>query len=98
MRLGTHTLANHVLPAMGLGLLADPVPDPEGELVGIGCTLTGFTVFCLDAIHGFNVQAVKHVQSNPDEVCPAGWHPGDKTMKPTPKVSQNSAGSGWELP
>lgn len=28
------------------------------------------------------LQAIQHVQSNPDEVCPAGWHPGDKTMRP----------------
>lgn len=27
------------------------------------------------------------VQENPDEVCPAGWKPGDETMKPDPKVS-----------
>jgi len=34
------------------------------------------------------LQAVKHVQENPDEVCPAGWKPGDKTMKPDPKGSK----------
>lgn len=28
------------------------------------------------------LQAIIYVQSNPDEVCPAGWQPGDKTMKP----------------
>ena len=27
------------------------------------------------------------LQENPDEVCPAGWKPGDETMKPDPKVS-----------
>jgi alkyl hydroperoxide reductase subunit AhpC len=34
------------------------------------------------------VQAVKYVRENPDEVCPAGWTPGDKTMKPNPKESK----------
>jgi peroxiredoxin 2/4 len=34
------------------------------------------------------VQAVKYVRENPDEVCPAGWTPGDKTMKPDPKGSK----------
>lgn len=29
------------------------------------------------------LQAIQFVQENPDEVCPAGWQPGDKTMKPT---------------
>lgn len=30
---------------------------------------------------------VSLLQENPDEVCPAGWKPGDETMKPDPKVS-----------
>lgn len=34
------------------------------------------------------LQAVKYVRENPDEVCPAGWTPGDKTMKPDPKDSK----------
>ena len=32
------------------------------------------------------LQAIQYVQANPDEVCPAGWKPGQKTMKPDPKV------------
>ncbi|CAN1277601.1 2-Cys peroxiredoxin BAS1-like, chloroplastic, partial [Linum perenne] len=27
-------------------------------------------------------------QENPDEVCPAGWKPGEKSMKPDPKMSK----------
>ena len=34
------------------------------------------------------LQAFQYVQSNPDEVCPANWTPGEKTMKPDPKGSQ----------
>jgi len=34
------------------------------------------------------LQAIQHVQSNPDEVCPAGWQPGDKTMIPDPVKSK----------
>lgn len=34
------------------------------------------------------LQAVKYVREHPDEVCPAGWTPGDKTMKPTPEDSK----------
>ena len=33
-------------------------------------------------------QALQYVQANPDEVCPAGWKPGDKTMKPEPEGSK----------
>lgn len=34
------------------------------------------------------VQALQYVQDNPDEVCPAGWKPGEKSMKPDPKLSK----------
>lgn len=29
------------------------------------------------------LKAIQYTQENPDEVCPAGWQPGEKTMKPT---------------
>ncbi|XP_047315431.1 2-Cys peroxiredoxin BAS1, chloroplastic-like [Impatiens glandulifera] len=35
------------------------------------------------------LQALQYVQENPDEVCPAGWKPGDKSMKPDPKLSKD---------
>jgi peroxiredoxin 2/4 len=34
------------------------------------------------------LQAAKHVRDHPDEVCPVGWTPGGRTMKPDPKSSQ----------
>jgi len=34
------------------------------------------------------LQAIQHVQSHPDEVCPAGWQPGDQTMNPDPVKSK----------
>ncbi|KAI3832571.1 hypothetical protein MKW98_002117 [Papaver atlanticum] len=34
------------------------------------------------------LQALQYVQDNPDEVCPAGWKPGEKTMKPDTKLSK----------
>jgi peroxiredoxin 2/4 len=34
------------------------------------------------------LQAIQHVQAHPDEVCPAGWKPGDKTMNPDPVKSK----------
>lgn len=33
------------------------------------------------------LQAIQYVQANPDEVCPAGWQPGDSTMKEDPEVT-----------
>ncbi len=34
------------------------------------------------------LQAIQYVQDNPNEVCPAGWTPGAKTMKPDPVGSK----------
>ena len=34
------------------------------------------------------LQAYQYVEANPDEVCPANWTPGDKTMKEDPKGSK----------
>ncbi len=34
------------------------------------------------------LQAIQYVQSHPDEVCPAGWKPGDQTMNPDPVKSK----------
>lgn len=34
------------------------------------------------------LQAIQYVQTNPDEVCPAGWKPGEKTMNPDPVKSK----------
>lgn len=34
------------------------------------------------------LKAIQYVQAHPDEVCPAGWQPGDKTMVPDPVKSK----------
>jgi len=34
------------------------------------------------------LQAIQYVQTHPDEVCPAGWKPGDATMNPDPVKSK----------
>lgn len=34
------------------------------------------------------LKALQYVQSHPDEVCPAGWQEGDKTMIPDPVKSK----------
>jgi len=34
------------------------------------------------------LQALQYVQENPDEVCPAGWQPGDSTIKEDPDGSK----------
>jgi len=34
------------------------------------------------------LKAIRYVQTHPDEVCPAGWEEGDKTMTPDPVKSK----------
>ncbi|MGL5035841.1 MAG: peroxiredoxin [Microcystaceae cyanobacterium] len=34
------------------------------------------------------LKALQYVQTHPDEVCPAGWKEGDKTMNPDPVKSK----------
>nr|QUE29700.1 bas1 [Erythrotrichia carnea] len=34
------------------------------------------------------LQAIQYIQDNPDEVCPANWKPGDKTMTSDPVKSK----------
>ncbi len=34
------------------------------------------------------LQAIRHVQAHPDEVCPVNWQPGEKTMNPDPVKSK----------
>jgi peroxiredoxin 2/4 len=34
------------------------------------------------------LKAIQYVQSHPDEVCPAGWQEGDRTMNPDPIKSK----------
>jgi peroxiredoxin (alkyl hydroperoxide reductase subunit C) len=35
------------------------------------------------------LQAFQYVDSHPDEVCPANWQPGEKTMNPDPVKSKD---------
>ena len=35
------------------------------------------------------LQAFQYVDSHPDEVCPANWQPGEKTMNPDPVTSKD---------
>jgi alkyl hydroperoxide reductase subunit AhpC len=55
------------------------------------CATRDLIIFPLDVVlkkHLRVLQAIQYVQANPDEVCPAGWQPGDKTMTPDPVKSK----------
>ena len=70
----------------GVALRGLFIIDPEGTIMH--ATINNLPV-------GRNVeetlrvlQAFQYVQANPDEVCPANWTPGEKTMKPDPEGSK----------
>jgi peroxiredoxin (alkyl hydroperoxide reductase subunit C) len=78
--------AFNILDEEGKALRGLYLIDPDGVIVH--ATINNLPV-------GRNVdetlrllQAFQYVQSNPDEVCPANWTPGEKTMKPDPKGSK----------
>ena len=78
--------AFNILDDEGKALRGLYLIDPDGVIVH--ATINNLPV-------GRNVdetlrllQAFQYVQSNPDEVCPANWTPGEKTMKPDPKGSK----------
>jgi len=78
--------AYNVLNEAGVALRGLFIIDPEGVVVH--ATINNLPV-------GRNVeetlrvlQAFQYVQANPDEVCPANWTPGGKTMKPDPEGSK----------
>ena len=78
--------AFNILDDEGKALRGLYLIDPDGVIVH--ATINNLPV-------GRNVdetlrllQAFQYVQSNPDEVCPANWTPGENTMKPDPKGSK----------
>lgn len=80
------TAYNVLDPDAGVALRGLFIIDPEGVIQH--ATINNLAV-------GRNVdetlrvlQAFQYVQSHPDEVCPAGWKPGEKTMSPDPVKSK----------
>jgi peroxiredoxin (alkyl hydroperoxide reductase subunit C) len=80
------TAYNVLDPDAGVALRGLFIIDPEGVIQH--ATINNLAV-------GRNVdetlrvlQAFQYVQSHPDEVCPAGWKPGEKTMNPDPVKSK----------
>jgi peroxiredoxin 2/4 len=80
------TAYNVLDPDAGVALRGLFIIDPEGMIQH--ATINNLAV-------GRNVdetlrvlQAFQYVQSHPDEVCPAGWQPGEKTMNPDPVKSK----------
>ncbi|NJM70765.1 MAG: peroxiredoxin [Scytonema sp. RU_4_4] len=73
-------------PAAGVALRGLFILDKEGVLQHATINNLAFGRNVDETLR--TLQAIQHVQSHPDEVCPAGWQPGDKTMVPDPVKSK----------
>jgi peroxiredoxin (alkyl hydroperoxide reductase subunit C) len=73
-------------PASGIALRGLFIIDKDGILQYATINNLAFGRSVDETLR--TLQAIQHVQSHPDEVCPAGWQPGDKTMIPDPVKSK----------
>lgn len=82
------SLAYNVLdPDAGIALRGLFIIDKDGVIQH--STVNNFS-FGRDIDETLRVlQAVQHVQTHPDEVCPVGWQPGEQTMIPDPIKSKD---------
>ncbi|MBS0016263.1 MAG: peroxiredoxin [Arthrospira sp. SH-MAG29] len=73
-------------PEAGIALRGLFIIDKEGIIQHATINNLAFGRNVDEALR--TLQAIQYVQANPDEVCPAGWQPGDKTMNPDPVKSK----------
>ncbi|WP_353929912.1 peroxiredoxin [Okeanomitos corallinicola TIOX110] len=73
-------------PAAGIALRGLFLIDKEGVIQHSTINNLAFGRSVEETLR--TLQAIQHVQSHPDEVCPAGWQPGEKTMVPDPVKSK----------
>ncbi|MFM2063903.1 MAG: hypothetical protein RLZZ507_3574 [Cyanobacteriota bacterium] len=73
-------------PAAGIALRGLFIIDKDGVIQHATINNLAFGRSVEETLR--TLQAIQHVQSHPDEVCPAGWQPGEKTMVPDPVKSK----------
>ncbi|MEO0406039.1 MAG: peroxiredoxin [Cyanobacteria bacterium P01_A01_bin.135] len=73
---------NVLEPEAGIALRGLFIIDTEGVLQHITVNNLSFGRNVDETLR--ILQAVQYVQSHPDEVCPANWQPGEKTLIPDP--------------
>lgn len=77
---------NVLVPEEGIALRGLFILDKDGVIQHATINNLGFGRSVDETLRV--LQAIQHVQSHPDEVCPAGWQPGDQTMNPDPEKSK----------
>ena len=73
-------------PDAGVALRGLFIIDPEGIIQHSTINNLSFGRSVDETLR--TLKAIRYVQANPDEVCPAGWEEGDKTMNPDPVKSK----------
>lgn len=64
----------------GLAERGDFIINPQGEIVAYEVTNSSVGRDAAEILR--RVQACQFVAEHGEQVCPANWHPGDKTLKP----------------
>ena len=80
------TAYNVLDPDAGVVLRGLFIIDPEGVIQHATVNNLSFGRSVDETLR--TLKAIQYVQSHPDEVCPAGWKEGDKTMIPDPVKSK----------
>ena len=80
------TAYNVLDPDAGVALRGLFIIDPEGVIQHATVNNLSFGRSVDETLR--TLKAIQYVQSHPDEVCPAGWKEGDKTMIPDPVKSK----------
>jgi peroxiredoxin 2/4 len=73
-------------PDAGIALRGLFIIDKEGIIQHATINNLGFGRSVDETLR--NLKAIQYIQTHPDEVCPAGWQEGDKTMIPDPVKSK----------
>lgn len=73
-------------PDAGIALRGLFIIDKEGLIQQATINNLGFGRSVDETLR--NLKAIQYIQTHPDEVCPAGWQEGDKTMVPDPVKSK----------
>jgi peroxiredoxin 2/4 len=80
------TAYNVLDPDAGIALRGLFILDKEGIIQQATINNLGFGRSVDETLR--NLKAIQYIQTHPDEVCPAGWQEGDKTMVPDPVKSK----------
>jgi peroxiredoxin 2/4 len=80
------TAYNVLDPHAGIALRGLFIIDKEGIIQHATINNLGFGRSVDETLR--SLKAIQYIQTHPDEVCPAGWQEGDKTMVPDPVKSK----------